>query len=40
LTWGYMQEKITGLAYENAATGSSGRWTASYVLNSCMVQLS
>jgi hypothetical protein len=36
LTWGYMQEKITTSAYVNAATGETGRWQFSYVLNALM----
>ena len=35
LTWGFMQEKITGNDYENAE-GLKARWKFSYVLNACM----
>jgi hypothetical protein len=35
LTWGLMQEKITGTPYLNSS-GSSARWQFSYVLNTSM----
>eukprot|EP00613_Pedinella_sp_CCMP2098_P024191 CAMPEP_0171718630 /NCGR_PEP_ID=MMETSP0991-20121206/20722_1 /TAXON_ID=483369 /ORGANISM="non described non described, Strain CCMP2098" /LENGTH=395 /DNA_ID=CAMNT_0012310033 /DNA_START=64 /DNA_END=1251 /DNA_ORIENTATION=+ len=36
LTWGYMQEKITGSPYVSPDGSSQGRWEFSYVLNICM----
>ena len=35
LTWGYMQEKITGNDYTNDV-GETSRWTSSFVLNFSM----
>lgn len=36
LTWGYMQEKITGSPYVDGESGATARWEFSYVLNISM----